>query len=408
MRNYYEILDVPYSASPTDIKKAYMALAKKYHPDITIFDKNAAEQIMKEINLAYATLSDSKKRADYDCTINMGKKSNEDNYENEHEYSEYNAFVILVNKVNNICLETINSIKDTASKANTSDLDNILNIFQKKIGVNAKKIVESPFMEEGLLEGVGVVYYMLAAHYFSNRCFDKAKRMNDCALVFLQKGEEVYNEALMAKQSIERAIANNDVNNSKSVLKKIAIGFFILFVLCSLASNNTKNSNTNYQNSKNTQAARTAPNSARNPSTSAPKLQNTELIPKKGIVSGYVPGSPVLNNTGLCELTIDNIQNSAPVYVRLWDLSQTPKPVRAINIAANSSFTIKNINPGVYEIRYKYIYENAEANTGSKSESFNLEQIKTYDGTQYSVVRLTLYKVYNGNSRTYSISGSDV
>jgi DnaJ family protein A protein 2 len=61
----YETLGVSHTASPGEIKHAYKNLAKKYHPD-----KNAgnmeAEMKFKEINNAYAILSDKKKRERYD------------------------------------------------------------------------------------------------------------------------------------------------------------------------------------------------------------------------------------------------------------------------------------------------------------------------------------------------------
>lgn len=63
-KDYYDVLGVQRGASKEDIKKAYKKLAKKYHPDIS---KEAdAEDKFKEVNKAYATLSDEKKRANYD------------------------------------------------------------------------------------------------------------------------------------------------------------------------------------------------------------------------------------------------------------------------------------------------------------------------------------------------------
>ena len=60
-RDYYEVLGVDKSASDADIKKAYRSLAKKYHPDMNPGDKEA-EQKFKEVNEAYAVLSDADKR----------------------------------------------------------------------------------------------------------------------------------------------------------------------------------------------------------------------------------------------------------------------------------------------------------------------------------------------------------
>lgn len=64
-RDYYEVLGISKSASDDEIKKAYKSLAKKYHPDLNKDDKTAEEKF-KEINEAYAVLSDPEKRSKYD------------------------------------------------------------------------------------------------------------------------------------------------------------------------------------------------------------------------------------------------------------------------------------------------------------------------------------------------------
>lgn len=64
-RDYYEVLGVDRSADEAAIKKAYRSLAKKYHPDMNPGDKEA-ERNFKEVNEAYAVLSDPDKKAKYD------------------------------------------------------------------------------------------------------------------------------------------------------------------------------------------------------------------------------------------------------------------------------------------------------------------------------------------------------
>ena len=64
-RDYYEVLGVDRSADEGAIKRAYRSLAKKYHPDVNPGDKEA-EQKFKEVNEAYAVLSDAEKKAKYD------------------------------------------------------------------------------------------------------------------------------------------------------------------------------------------------------------------------------------------------------------------------------------------------------------------------------------------------------
>jgi molecular chaperone DnaJ len=64
-RDYYEVLGISRNADDAAIKRAYRRLAIKYHPDRNPGDKQAVER-MKEINEAYAVLSDPVKRQRYD------------------------------------------------------------------------------------------------------------------------------------------------------------------------------------------------------------------------------------------------------------------------------------------------------------------------------------------------------
>lgn len=66
MKDPYEILGVPKSASEADIKKAFRALAKKHHPDKHAGD-GGAQKKFQEISGAYDILGDKDKRAQFDA-----------------------------------------------------------------------------------------------------------------------------------------------------------------------------------------------------------------------------------------------------------------------------------------------------------------------------------------------------
>jgi len=64
-KDYYEILGIPRTATPDEIKKAFRNLARKYHPDVAK-NKATGEEKFKEINEAYEVLGDPEKRKLYD------------------------------------------------------------------------------------------------------------------------------------------------------------------------------------------------------------------------------------------------------------------------------------------------------------------------------------------------------
>lgn len=63
-RDYYEILGVGRNASSDDLRSAYRNLAKQFHPDVN--KEPGAEERFKEINEAYAVLSDDQRKSAYD------------------------------------------------------------------------------------------------------------------------------------------------------------------------------------------------------------------------------------------------------------------------------------------------------------------------------------------------------
>ncbi|MGE0200905.1 MAG: J domain-containing protein [Candidatus Melainabacteria bacterium] len=65
--DFYRLLEIDPAASPEVVNKAYRALVQKYHPDQYHVSKKARmESLMKDINLAYETISDPGRRRAYD------------------------------------------------------------------------------------------------------------------------------------------------------------------------------------------------------------------------------------------------------------------------------------------------------------------------------------------------------
>jgi molecular chaperone DnaJ len=70
-KDFYQVLGVPDTATPEDVKKAYRRLAKQYHPDANPNNPSAAERF-KEISEAHTVLSDPEKRKQYDAMRRYG------------------------------------------------------------------------------------------------------------------------------------------------------------------------------------------------------------------------------------------------------------------------------------------------------------------------------------------------
>ena len=61
--DYYALLEVPYHATLGQIKRSYRRLARLHHPDL---NQQVGDERIKQLNEAYAVLSDRARRAAYD------------------------------------------------------------------------------------------------------------------------------------------------------------------------------------------------------------------------------------------------------------------------------------------------------------------------------------------------------
>lgn len=142
MKDYYYILGVNKNCSVDDIKKAYRKLSHKFHPDKNDGDTFFADRF-KEINEAYETLCDSKKRTDYDRSKTTQKTST---------YSHTNNFLPI--------------IEFFKSDSNEFEYDKEIQVSWKTI--NADFVIIKPF---GNVEPVGAKKY-------------KFKNLNSKTLIF--------------------------------------------------------------------------------------------------------------------------------------------------------------------------------------------------------------------------------
>jgi curved DNA-binding protein CbpA len=80
LKDYYKTLNVPPNAGANEIRKAFRSLALKYHPDKNNGDKYK-EAMFREVQEAYETLSDTKRREEYNYkrwyTRSLGKSFRE-------------------------------------------------------------------------------------------------------------------------------------------------------------------------------------------------------------------------------------------------------------------------------------------------------------------------------------------
>lgn len=113
--------------------------------------------------------------------------------------------------------------------------------------------------------------------------------------------------------------------------------------------------------------------------------------------AGYLKGKGIQQRAfgGLSKLTIDNTSGGSDVHVKLCRLSiDRCDGLRHIFIPQGASFTMASITAGTYDIRYRDLTSGHTA----KSQPIALQQIEDDQGTRFSVVKLTLYRVSGGNT----------
>jgi hypothetical protein len=129
-------------------------------------------------------------------------------------------------------------------------------------------------------------------------------------------------------------------------------------------------------------------------------------------VSGYLTGYAPAATRGQSELTIDNTQNGSDVCAALFEHRfEQPRPVRVFFLRAHEQLRITNISSGSYDVRYQ------DLDSGATSESEVLRLVETahtiqkdgkpYTRTEWTVMRLTLFTVPDGNTRFETVGPAE-
>ena len=116
--------------------------------------------------------------------------------------------------------------------------------------------------------------------------------------------------------------------------------------------------------------------------------------------TGYLDGSPPPIAAGLSTFTVDNKSGGADAVARIY-LNGDKPAIRQIYIKTGEKFTAKDLAPGRYVLRYRFI---GSEDTFEADKIFTLQEVSTDEGTRFSNVSVTLFTVANGNMKVKRVA----
>ena len=115
-------------------------------------------------------------------------------------------------------------------------------------------------------------------------------------------------------------------------------------------------------------------------------------------------GYPHLNVSGIAKVTADNSGGPSDLFVKLVDRDRKQRRVvRVFFVKANDEFTLRDVKPGHYDIRYL----NLDNGRIRESQVFEVTLQKTAKGEEYMGWTVGLYDMINGTSHHKDITERD-
>lgn len=134
-----------------------------------------------------------------------------------------------------------------------------------------------------------------------------------------------------------------------------------------------------------------------------PVVKAPDADPESQSRTGYLKGTKQIAQGGLSTFKVDNTKGGGDAVVRLYRGGKKPS-ARSMFVKNGESFTAGAVAPGAYRLRYRYI---GSVDTFEAEETFTLAETPTENGTRFSTVTVTLYKVANGNLSVKKVDASE-
>ena len=398
IRTHYDNLKVERNASYEEIRLAYKKLAQKHHPDKNLNNPDST-RVMAIINLSYSILSDENNRKLHDQWIK--EQENDEQHldsKNIPNKKQEPTNSINIHGVDGLSIiEVLDMVKNGARFVIFEEVRSFILISQK----NSSEIYFIRSTESHMKYANKHIFKTLLLGWWSAwglvwtletliRNIFGGRDVTDIVLdsYGYKNNEKKYTITSTLKYFV------------KTIVVLVIISAYI-FYISSYIKNETHTSNSSKTNYHSDQSAHDISKVQPSVYVRPTKAPNGRAWPT---MAGYVNGFKKLHFDGLSKVTIDNSLNDSDVFIKLVSInSKKTYPIRVFFIPAYSQFTVNKVRAGLYDIRYRDL----DSGIISKSESFNLQEIETYDGIEYSNFTMTLYKTQNGNMRTYALSENE-